>query len=210
MQSAQAWVTALYHAALRDLGARWVYAVQGPADLGYSGLEIGNSKIAAALQHEAAATTHYILVVAHSSGTFVADELPQQLGSGDDPSGITNGRIVYFCLDGGQKTVIDAGLHRLRKAYYVGADDNGTLSPNHAVMQSLGTTYASLGGTFDYDAASSGCNAGAVWCVHSTPIITKPYNPNSGDPVNDYLDFVGRPVNHFYIDLKAAGAGLAP
>ena len=35
----RSWVTALYRAALRDRGVRWVYAVQGPAQAGYDSAE---------------------------------------------------------------------------------------------------------------------------------------------------------------------------
>src|SRR4051812_31167527 len=45
----QAWVSTLYDARLRELGVRYLFAVQGPADPGYNALEIGNSAIAARL-----------------------------------------------------------------------------------------------------------------------------------------------------------------
>jgi hypothetical protein len=212
LAAAEAWVGALYHASLSARGVRWVYAVQGPADAGYDGLEIGNSKIAAALESEVGSSTHFILVAGHSSGSFVADELLQQLATGADPKGVTADKMVYFDLDGDQKYVSGAGIARLRKAYYVGAHDvaKGTLSPNHAVMQSLGSTYASSGGFFEYDASSAGCNAGATWCVHVSLITTRPHNPADADAIADYSDFVGRPVNHFWIDSKANAAGLQP
>jgi hypothetical protein len=211
LAAAEAWVGALYQASLRDRGVRRVYAVQGPADPGYDALEIGNSKIAAALASEVGPATRFVLVVAHSSGGFVASELLGQLATGADPTGVIGGNLVYIDLDGGQKYVTSAGIARLRNAYYVGARDvdTGTLSPNHSVMESLGSTYASKGGFLEYD-GSTGCDAGGTWCVHDSLINTRPHDPDHLDVNPDYSDFAGRPVNHFWIDSTATAAGLQP
>jgi hypothetical protein len=96
----------------------------------------------------------------------------------------------------------------LRKLYFVGAHDGATLSPNHDAMVSLGAAHAAMGGFMDYDAGGSGCNAGATWCVHISLVNTKPHDHATGDPVLDYSDFAGRPVDHAWLDAKATEAGL--
>ncbi|HEY8077036.1 MAG TPA: hypothetical protein VIF62_23075 [Labilithrix sp.] len=199
LASAEAWVATLYDAALAKRGVRWLYAVKGPQDPGYDAQEIGNSHIASALvSGQISSKTNVVIVAGHSSGSFVADELLEQLATGADPAGLTANKIVFFDLDGGQKYVSDAALARLAKHWYVGAHDGATLSPNHGDMQ----TFASAHGTFfDYDASASGCDAGATWCVHVSLVITKPHDPSTGDPLTDYSDFTGRPVNHAWLDL---------
>jgi hypothetical protein len=207
LAQAQSWVGALYDARLHDLGVRWLFAVQGPADSLYNGLEIGNSKIVAALNARFTAEMGFIVVAGHSSGSFVADELLQQMDTGSDPSGVYGPRMVYFALDGDQRYVAASGIDRLRRAYYVNAFDpvSGVSSPNHAAMDSLGATFAAKGGSFQYDASSSGCTA--TWCVHISLINTKPHVANNGSGV-DYADFAGRPVNTWWLNARTADAAL--
>lgn len=209
LASAEAWAAALYDASLAARGVRWLYAIKGPADPGYDAQEIGNSHVASALvSGQVTASTKFILVAGHSSGSFVADELLEQLATGADPGNVTANKVVFFDLEGGEKYVSSAAINRLHRAYYVGAHDGATLSPNHADKVSLGSEHAAKGGFFDYDAGSSGCNAGASWCVHVSLVITMPHDPSTGDPLKDYSDFTGRPVNHAWLDAKAAQAGL--
>lgn len=210
LDAACAWTTALYHATLHDRGIRYVYCVQGPAQPDYSGLEIGNSKIVAHLLTQVSDKTKFILAVAHSSGTFVAHELLGQLQDGHDPMNLTADKVVYFDLDGAGAGLSMPIVQRLHKAYFVGARDTATdtLSPNHDVMVSAGQTYASAGGFWELDTGTSGCNAGAKWCVHMTVITTLPHDPASLDVNPDYSDFSGREVVHTYLDTKAAEAGL--
>ncbi len=209
-ESAQAWVRELYVSDLRARGVRWVYAVQGPADVYYSGFEIGNSKIAGALQAQVGVDTEFVLVAAHSSGTYVAHELLGQLESGLDPSGVTDGRVVYFDLDGGSGGLYPAAVDRLRKAYFVAAVDPaiGTYSPNQPTMASTGATYASKGGYFELDVSGSGCNAGGVWCMHMTVITEHPHDPNVASGNTDYTDYAASSVVTRYITQKASEAGL--
>lgn len=212
LSSAEAWATAMYKASLRDRGVRWIWAVQGPSDPSYSAKEIGNSKIVAAMLPHVSASTKFVLVAGHSSGSFVAHELLGQLQSGLDPAGVTNKKVVYFDLDGGTTGLGAPIVDRLRRAYFVGSFDaaTSTYSPNHADMQSAGATYPAAGGYWQNDASGSGCNAGAVWCVHVTLITTKPHDPTTGDPLRDYSEFSGRSVVHAYVDAKATEAGLVP
>jgi hypothetical protein len=174
LAAAQAWATALYRATLRARGVRWVWAVQGPNNPAYSNLEIGNSKIVAALLPKVGPSTRFVLAVGHSSGSFVAHELLGQLEGGLDPNGVTANRVVYFDLDGGQSGLSGPIVGRLKRAYFAASRDGATWSPNAQAMKSLGATYAGAGGYYENDASGSGCNAGATWCVHVTLITTKP------------------------------------
>ena len=212
LAAAEAWATELYRASLRDRGVRWIWAVQGPADVGYAGKEIGNSKIVAALLPHVSSSTKFVLAAAHSSGHYVAAELLGQLQSGLDPTDVTKDKVVYFDLDGGTSGLDAAIVGRLKRAYFVGSYDPTikTYSPNHSAMQSGGTTYASAGGYYQNDATGSGCDAGAVWCVHVTVITTKPHDPSGMDLTPDYSDYVGRSVVHTFIDAKAVEADLVP
>jgi hypothetical protein len=207
LASAEAWATALYRAELEARGVRRIWAVQGPSDPGYSKLEIGNSKIAAAMIPLVDGNTHFILAAGHSSGAFVAWELFDQLSSGADPMDVTKDKITYFDLDGGGGFGA-AAINRLHRAYFVGSKDGSTLSPNHGVMVSLGNTWAAKGGFWENDASQSGCNQGAEWCVHMTLITTKPHDPANSSAKPDYSDFMGRPVCTSWLEAKASDAGL--
>jgi hypothetical protein len=211
-EQACAWVSALYPAALEARGVRYVYCVKGPSNPGYTAFEIGNSKIAARLATQVGANTKFVLVAAHSSGSFVAHELLTQLAGGADPGGLTDKKIVYFNLDGGTSGLGPVNVGRLRKAYFVGPVDGstGTQSPNYGAMLAGGSSYPNVASFVELDASGSGCAAGAPWCVHMTPILTKPHDPTQADTALDYTDFNGRPVTTVYIDERAAEAGLVP
>ena len=215
LDGAKAWATALYKAWLQPMGVRYIWAVQGPAQSNYASLEIGNSKIAQAMLPLVSPKTKTVLIAGHSSGSFVAHELLNQLATGADPLSLTKGRVVYFNLDGGSQggapsTGLSAGtVSRLRKAYFVApyASGTGTYGLNLSDMQSLGNTY---GGFFQVDSNAAGCQSGAKLCLHISLVITKPHNPAGADPVLDYQDFAGRPVTTAYLSTKAAEAGLGP
>jgi hypothetical protein len=210
LDAAQSWVTELYHARLAELGVRHVYAVQGPATVGYVDLEIGNSQIAEALGTQLG-DTGFVLVAGHSSGTYVAHELLGQLRDGLDGTGVTEDRVVYFNLDGGVAGLEDALVARLHRAYFVSVLDSntGTVAPNRDAMQYAAGQWPDKGGYLDLEGNASGCNAGAQWCLHMVVINQLPHDPTDSSVV-DYYDFVDRPVVTEYIDRVAADAGLTP
>ena len=212
LASAETWVEALYEASLAARGVRYLWAVQGPNDRTYSNFEIGNSKVAATMLPLVEPRTRFVLVAAHSSGSFVAHELFARLAGGMDPEGVTAGRVVYFNLDGGASGLTTRSVGRLRRAYFVAARDGntGTDSPRLATMRSLGATYASAGGFWQNDASDSGCREGAQWCVHDALITTRPHAPTSASARLDYSEFTGRDACHSWIDAKADEAGLEP
>lgn len=208
---AEGWTTALYRATLRDRGVRYLWAVQGPADLQYTMKEIGNSKIVASLLTKVSASTKFVLVAGHSSGSYVAHELLGQLAGGGDPGDLTKGKVVYFDLDGATGGLDSTVVARLRKAYFVGSFDANivTYSPNDVTMRSAGTSWSNAA-YYTLTATGSGCITTAIWCVHMTVVTTKPHNPSAADVINDYDDFAGRPVARAYIDDNATAAGLNP
>ncbi len=211
LAGARSWATALYRAELRARGVRQLWAVQGPSLAQYQNKEIGNSKIAELLVSEVSPATKFVLVLAHSSGSFVAHELFGQLAGGLDPKDVTAGKIVYFDLDGGQSGLSAPIVARLRKAYFVSPLDaaTGTAGFNTASMQSAGATYASAGGFFEVDASSSGCNAGATACVHVSLVNARPHDPSTARLELDYGKFdAAHPVAVAYLKAKAAEAGV--
>ncbi len=211
LAAARGWATAVYRAELRDRGVSELWAVQGPNVPTYANQEIGNSKIAALLVTKVTAASKFVLVLGHSSGSFVAHELLGQLESGLDPSNVTANRIVYFDLDGGSSGLTGAIVARLRKAYFVSPFDKatGTQGFNTGTMESLGGSYASAGGFFTIDASGSGCNAGANECVHVSLVNAHPHNPAKADPAADYGMFdSAHPVEVGYLTKKAVEAGV--
>jgi hypothetical protein len=205
----RSWVSRLYLDALRARGVRHVYAVQGPRDAGYDALEIGNSRLIAHMLPRLAPGAR-ILVAAHSSGSFVAHELLGQLYAGSlDPTRLTAGRLSYWDLDGAAYGLTAAIVGQLRHAWFVWANDatTGTRSPNASTMIAAGGTYARAGGALALDVSGSGCNAGAAWCVHMTPIITRPHNPASGSVMLDYASFdETRRVSFAWLERTGFGA----
>jgi hypothetical protein len=211
LPATQAWAAALYRSSLRDRGVRYIWAVRGPIDPNYKSVEIGNAKIASALVSRVSDATKFVLVVAHSSGSFVAHELFSVLANGLDPKNVTAARIVYFDLDGDASGLFPSTVARLRKGYFVGAIDGktGTSSPNRIDMQNAAVKFGAPTSYWDIDAAESGCPKGDVWCLHVTCITQRPH-PKPPDPNIDYTDFDGREVAHAYIEAKASEAGLVP
>lgn len=209
--AARGWATALYRAELRARGVRHLWAVQGPNLTEYQNKEIGNSKVAALLVARVSPTTKFVLVLGHSSGSFVAHELLGQLAGGVDPTNVTAGKVVYFDLDGGQSGLSAPIVARLRKAYFVSPRNhaNGTIGFNTATMQSLGATYAGAGGFFEVDASTSGCNSGANACVHVSLVNAHPHDPSTALPGPDYGMFdAAHPVQTAYLESKAGEAGV--
>lgn len=210
LDAAKAWARELYRADLRARGVRFLYAVQGPATVQYTGLEIGNTNLLAHLLPRVGDRTKFILVLGHSSGSYVAQEMLRQVAGTFDPQNKAAGRLVYFNLDGGRAGFTDAAAAKMRKVYWVSPRDvaKGTGGFNDGSMQSAGSQYAALGGLLRYDASQAGCNAGATGCVHNSLVITRPHSPARARPDVDYENFTGRPVTTAYLLAKAAEAGL--
>jgi len=193
-----AWATELVDAKLGAADVGHVYAVKGPADAGYAGREIANTKLRAHLR-SLAATEAPIYIVAHSSGAFVAHELLSQLYAAGETA--TLSRIAYANLDGGGSGLTASIVAELGQISFVYAQDPAAgLSQNSGSMIGLGMAYAAHATTFKVVVANTGCRSGARWCLHDVVIIHRPHNPNSYDLARDYTDFVDRPVTTEYLD----------
>jgi hypothetical protein len=107
----QAWTDRLLSYSLLNkttLGLNHVYAVRGPADSAYAGKEIENSKLITHLYNQLLVNNNckLIVIIAHSSGSFVCDEFFGQLYN-KITANPTNAvyssikkRIAYYNLDG--------------------------------------------------------------------------------------------------------------
>jgi hypothetical protein len=208
----QRWANQLVRVKGAALGIRHLYAVRGPNQSGYANREIQNSKLAAHLGAEGrAATANAILVVAHSSGTYVADELFGMLknGSGGVPQD-TLSKVRLFNLDGGGVASAST-LNQMARAYFVYAHDPaiGRSSHNASGMKALGQQYASIGGPVEVNANRSGCSStasGGLWCLHDALINTRPHDPTFYDLRNDYTDFTngGEVVTSYFDDFDTS------
>jgi hypothetical protein len=191
----QRWADELVRVKGTALGITHLYAVRGPDDPGYANDEIENSKLVAHLASDGrAATAATIIVIAHSSGTYVADEFFRMLRAGrGGVSPSTIGKVALFNLDGGG--VNDATtLQLMARAYFVFACDAviDRCSHNADSMRTLGNEYAALGGAVAVVADGSQCSkklAGGLWCLHDTLINTLPHNSANYDLRDDYTDF---------------------
>jgi hypothetical protein len=196
---ARSWVDEVYRTALAHRGVRYLCAVRGPATVDYAGREIGNTALAALLRSR---PRGLVVVVAHSSGSFVAHELLADLAAQGAPGAALLARTVYFDLDGGESGLTPEIVGLLRRAYFVYADDSttGTRSANAATMIALGTRYADKGGVLAVNAGRSGCRAGAKWCLHDALVTERPHNPDTFDLEQDYQGFLpDRPAAVAYL-----------
>jgi hypothetical protein len=201
LESSTAWVDALDDARLRELGVGHLYAVRGPTDAGYGRKDIANTKLAAHLVGGAGPVAPFVLVGAHSSGSYVAHELFGQVFEGShDPDGVLEGKIVYADLDGSDRGLDARVLASLRRIAFVWAEDTTLAqgrSANGAFMKVLGDDHGGTGLRLVVD--HSGCRSGAKWCLHDLLITTRPHDPSSYDLVRDYTDFDGRPVQDAWV-----------
>ena len=187
----QRWAQELFREKREALSLGHIYAIRGPNQSGYANREIQNSRIAAHLAAGRAAAARSIVIVAHSSGTFVSAELLSMMQAGRaGPASETLGKTSIFHLDGGG-TGSRQTLSQMAGAFFVYACDSnlGQCSKNTSSMKWLGQTYASFGGAIKLDATGSGCNSGGLWCLHDTLITTKPHNPNIYHLRRDYTHF---------------------
>jgi len=212
LANVEGWATALYKADLKARGVRWLYAIQGPDNATYSHYEIGNSKLATMLHDKVDDKTKFILVLGHSSGSYVAHEFLGQVASKYDPDGKMDKRIAYFNLDGTDSRFTIQMAGKVNSTYWVSPKDvtKNTEGLNADDMAEGANGYPDLGSLITHDASQAGCNAGARACVNSTLVTSKPHDPAKATPT-DYDDFSGgRTVTTKYLTDKATEAGLVP
>lgn len=204
------WVTRLFQAWLHDRGVRYVYSVQGPAQVDYASQEIQNTHLIATLLPTISPATHFIAVAGHSSGGWVACELMRQLFEGGlDPSGLTRGRTVYYDLDGVQECVDATMVSALRNVYFMSAhtDVGGGGWSINATYMMQGASRLGGGGFHAYDASGSGCQPSAGLCLHVSLINTHPNDPTTGLP-GDYADYSLGTVNSWFLSSTAGDLPL--
>jgi len=193
-----AWASELVDQELGALGVGQVYAVKGPADPGYDAREIGNSKLRAHLKTVDDGTAP-IFVVAHSSGSYVAHELFEQMAAHDETAFLS--RVHYADLDGGGAGLTDAIVEGMAAVAFVYARDPvAGDSQNASTARFLGDAYAPKASTFRVTVEDTGCDPGAGWCMHDVVITHRPHDPGHFDLARDYTDFEGRPVTIEYFE----------
>lgn len=178
----QTWTDALFTAALASSSIGWLVAVKGPDDARYlTRTDIANSKLAAELTGRGSGKTYGpIMVIAHSSGAYVAEELFSQLST----TAGRLGNVRYYDLDGDARDLasVSAKLELLRFVY---AKDGALLSRNASSMQSAAAAFGVT--PFVVDATGSGCTVAN--CLHDAVIISRPYDPTTFDVPRDYTLF---------------------
>ena len=190
------WANELVDAKLGGEGVGRIYAVQGPRDPGYDAKEIGNSKLRAHLRTIDDGTSP-IFIVAHSSGTYVAHELLDQLYAAGQTSVLA--RISYWNLDGGGSGLTDeivASLHGITFTYAHDPTLSSGYSENNSTARALAEEYGTT--PFEVTVSHTGCNNGAGWCLHDVLITHRPHNASTYDLADDYTDFANRPVTIEY------------
>lgn len=90
-----AWSEELHRTRLRALGVGHLYAVKGPNDPGYRNREVANTALGAHLTAGPGPDAPFVLVAAHSSGTYVAHELFGQLKDRGAATSALRKKIVY-------------------------------------------------------------------------------------------------------------------
>jgi hypothetical protein len=199
MSYSAAWAQELVDAKLGAAGVGKIYAVKGPQDPGYDAKEIGNSKLRKHLPTIDDGTSP-IYVVAHSSGSYVADELFDQLETAGSSAILS--RIAYADLDGGGG-LTSAIIDQMRAVEFVYAHDpslSSGYSENNSTAKALAEDYAPKSTAFEVTVSHTGCDNGAGWCLHDVLITHRPHNPDHYDLAHDYTDFVNRPVTDEYLD----------
>lgn len=187
-----AWASELVDQELGALGVGQVYAVKGPADPGYDAREIGNSKLRAHLKMVDDGVSP-IFVVAHSSGSFVAHELFEQMERRGETAFLS--RVHDADLDGGGAGLTDAIVDGMAAVAFVYARDPAAGdSQNASTARFLGDAYAPKAAPFRVTVDHTGCNAGAGWCLHDVVVTHRSHF----DLARDYTDFDGRPVTTEY------------
>lgn len=206
LKASEAWLDEAYAVDLVSRGVGRLYAVKGPLHADYRDYEIGNSKIAKRLVGDEGARAKRVVVIAHSSGAFVAHELLGQLADGRDSLGNVADKIVYSNLDGAVGPS-NAAIDNLAGAWAVSVrDTSGTRSMNAGAADENASRYGARGkgGLHEVKAAAGVCYAGARWCLHMAATNERPHNKAGLDVARDYTDFEGRPIQlAFLAELDA-------
>lgn len=164
-------------------------AVPGPADAAYVREDIDVGGLADAVL-AAPASAAPVWVVAHSSGSFVAQHWLHEVAL--RPAALAYlARVRYFNLDGDAGSgahALDAGLLRqlgAATAVYV-RGGGGDVSANAGAMQALAQGSGGRVRLLALDGSASGCLPGARWCLHDVVVTRRPHDPAGFDLQRDY------------------------
>jgi len=183
---------------LNQFGINSAFATKGPKSSSYNDREIQTSHIVNHLKSLGNRCTHqksFGIIIAHSSGAFVANDFVAQLHNGGVPN--WSKRLVYFNLDGGGNFLNGAAVDNLARLYPSSASHGGLRAPNYSAMTSMASGYKAR--FLDLDGASSGC--AATWCMHMVLVNQHPYNPNNWDMRDIRYVNAQHPCQHSYLDL---------
>ncbi len=205
---AENWALKLWEAKLRDNGIGNLYAVKGPKDVFFESSEIATDSLAMHLKNllneNEPIDSLKIVVVAHSSGSFVAHRFFSFLDANpawQDPLG----KITYYNLDGAISsatpgTTLTKTLSDKLKdifAVYAYEETEKIGSPNKNEMQKMVLLYPEKVTAIELKSSNSGCKD--PWCVHDLLINEMPHDPNGFDLERDYLEINEQhPVNVQY------------
>lgn len=191
---AKSWAAALAEAEEDNVLFDSVIAVSGPNQPQYLNREIANSKISQFIEEVNSSVDEVQLVLlAHSSGSFVVNELLEQL---KDKQWLISTEIILFNLDGAKiKSKLISQIKSYVPVYAIGRSGESVWAD---VMKSEAAKYSNAL-AFGINAKESGCSASAQWCLHMAVVNEKPHNPSSSDVQRDYTDFESpRGVEHSY------------
>lgn len=215
-QSNQQWVNKwceeLYKDRLKELGFQHLISVKGPDEVCYKTKEIDIKTLAEFVKNIIYATYFIdkLIVIAHSSGSFVANEL---LNTMYGTNGIARdsfyvNKLHYFNLDGGiggdecGVSIDTSVIRHIKKIYAVAVYDSSSnlYSANFETMKKLSESYGDKSELVLIKSNESGCID--KWCLHDVLIINKPYNPKKYDLEKDYQMFdESRKVQTEYLNV---------
>lgn len=202
-QSKQQWVNnwceELFKNKLKDLGVLHLLSVKGPDEVCYNTKEIDLKSLAGFVKNIIFATYFIdkVIVIAHSSGSFVANEFLNLMygTNGIAKDSFYVNKVHYFNLDGGTGSnecgvsIDTSTIKHIKKVYAVAAFDSTTnlYSANYETMKTLAELFGEKSELVLLNASDSGCQD--KWCLHDALIISKPHNPNKYDLEKDYQLF---------------------
>lgn len=213
------WLQALHRDGFSGKAMGSLCAVRGPQLASFEPPDIDVEGLAAELRTRldepgASAPLH---LIAHSSGSFVAQRLLQALRAQGAESLLARVHYVNLDGDGGSGArELDADLvARLADVRAVFARDaqSGSESANAGAMRALAARHPGKVRLVVLDASRSGCQPLARWCLHMVPITVRPHDPARFDLARDYGNLgAERPVQTGYLSSPSGRAAdsLAP
>jgi hypothetical protein len=139
---------------------RRLYAVRGPDHPQYKGARLPTERLAASLGDPQR------ILVAHSSGSFVAHELLAKM------SAPQRRKVTYFDLDGAGGGLTPAICGDLARVFFVYAKDGKRSSRNADAMIAAARRHKI--DPLVIDTSDARCPPGSRWCLHLSLLSTRP------------------------------------